>query len=718
MSDGSLQSECYRRSAMCESVTPNQCALDSMPTCITGSTLVSAIQDNVHVSVASGQRSGIDCDQVISNGVCESTAPASGGCKPLYSTDSVCEPTALASGEGGQLPFMDYIDDVILAGGNSVSGVVNSAGVYLDCPTSNNVDAAHWVTERSAGCGSKINSHDSYVTYPHITSTCPLELRLLPRHNIGGMPSQMNLNGWNYYLQFEDDDASRCYFQDGISQGFAIVDKDDSISSYCCDNYSSALTGEAFTFVNNLIASEISEGKYVKATSQPHCIHSLGAIPKRDGSYRPITDCRRPEGISINNHMQDTFQSFNYITIDRVASNVSQGCYMATVDISSAYRSVSIREDQWTFQGIQWPIQGELIPLWDVRLSFGLRCAPFIFSEMSDFVARTMERLGYLCVANYLDNFLVYGDTFQSCQAAQQALITLLGDLGFIISWKKCTTASTCVRYLGILRNSEEMSLSLPEDKLHKLHSELQFFTDRNRATKKQLQRLCGIIAHCSKVVRGGRTFSRRIIDLLSGLPDGNPRIRLSSEFKLDMVWWLQFSNTFNGKEFIIFPNEGDGPFVATDASLKGYGIVSDMDWQAGYFNSDLMPDGMDACSPSHDHWLNVDVNDAENINYLELIPIWLSLKRYSSMWENCHVLCLSDNTQVVAMMRRGHSVNKQCMVLLRNIFWICALNNIYLTPEHIQGKFNYVPDMLSRIAFSNSLTSLRSTSICCSGCI
>ena len=587
----------------------------------------------------------------------------------------------------------------------------------LDCSASSNcVNPVQWVNDGSADCSAEPTVDVTYTVPAIIHELCPMDIRLLPRHSIGGVDSQMNLNAWEYYLQFEENEEKRSYLHSGILNGFAIVDKGDLISPYNCDNYSSALTGEAFSFVDNLIHSEILEGKYVRATSRPHCIHSLGAIPKRDGSYRPITDCKRPEGISINNHMEDTYQPFNYITIDHVAANVTPGCYMATVDISAAYRSVSIRQDQWTYQGIRWPIDEELVSLWDVRLSFGLRCAPYIYTEISNFVANTMERLGYSCVANYLDDFLVFGRSFEECQDAQTALVTLLGDLGFIVSWKKCASPSTRVRYLGIIIDSVEMCLSLPDDKLLKLHSELEFFKERVRATCKQLQRLCGIIAHCSKVIRGGRTFSRRIIDLLAGLQEGNPRIRLSSEFKMDLEWWIQFAKVFNGKEYIIFPNRGDGPMFATDASLKGYGISTKYDWQAGYFNSKNVPEGLEQCDLAHGHWLNVAVSDSLNINYLELIPVWLALLRFQDMWKDSHVLCLSDNTQVVAMLRKGHSVNKQCMILLRRIFWICATSNIYLTTKHIPGSLNLMPDRLSRIGFTNNLSELAFHSVCCSG--
>ena len=251
------------------------------------------------------------------------------------------------------------------------------------------------------------------------------------------------------------------------------------------------------------------------------------------------------------------------------------------------------------------PINGQLMPLWDARLSFGLRCAPYIFSEISNFVMRTMERLEFTCVANYLDDFFVFGSSFLQCQEAQIALVRLLGELGFVVSWKKCSSPSTTVRYLGIIIDSESLCLSLPEDKLLKLSAELQFFSDRTRATKRQIQRLCGIIAPCAKVIRGGCTFSRWIIDLLTHLGDGNPHIRLSDKFKLDLQWWIDFARSFNGKEYIIFPNTGHGHVFATDASMHGYGIVTADDWQAGQFNSDHTPEGLDLLDPSHGHWFN-----------------------------------------------------------------------------------------------------------------
>ena len=355
---------------------------------------------------------------------------------------------------------------------------------------------------------------------------CPTDIRLQSRHLIGGLPSQMNLSTWDYYLAFEPDDNIRSFLHTGIYYGFDIIDDDAEIPEYHCDNYFSVCSGPAHDYISDIILQEIIEGKYVRADFVPHCVHSLGAVPKGDASYRPITDCKRPLGVSINNFMLTTCDLFSYSSVDQVAENMTPGCYMASVDIAAAYRSISVNPAHWTFQGISWPINDIDEYLIDCRLCFGLRCAPFIFTRISDFVAKTMDRLGFKCVINYLDDFLVFGSTFQDCQLAQTMLITLLGQLGFYVSWKKCSAPSQYTHYLGIIFDSINMKLLLPPGKMDKLFSELEFFENRTRATKRQLQRLCGILSYCARIIRGARTFSRRVIDLLKGLPDGNPRIK------------------------------------------------------------------------------------------------------------------------------------------------------------------------------------------------
>ena len=51
-------------------------------------------------------------------------------------------------------------------------------------------------------------------------------------------------------------------------------------------------------------------------------------------------------------------------------------------------------------------------------------------------------------------------------------------------------------------------------------------------------------------------------------------------------------------------------------------------------------------CDPAHGDWMNVDVGDTSNINFLELVLVWLALLRNSEQWKDSHVLCLTDPIQ------------------------------------------------------------------------
>lgn len=161
----------------------------------------------------------------------------------------------------------------------------------------------------------------------------------------------------------------------------------------------------------------------------------------------------------------------------------------------------------------------------DTSLCFGLKCAPYVFNQFNNFVTRCLKRIGHMSVINYLDDYWVKGESLRECQLVQITLIEILGSLGFIVSFKKCTSPSTKVIYLGIEFDSVEMSISLPTAKMEMLMNELQFFHGKTRATIKQIQSICGIVSHPSKVIKGGRTFSRRMLDSLKGLAPSKKRV-------------------------------------------------------------------------------------------------------------------------------------------------------------------------------------------------
>ena len=73
----------------------------------------------------------------------------------------------------------------------------------------------------------------------------------------------------------------------------------------------------------------------------------------------------------------------------------------------------------------------------DNRLCFGVSCAPSIFNRISNAIARMMAHRGFHAVVNYLDDFLIIGNTQEECQRGLVTLINLLHYFGFNVSWRK-----------------------------------------------------------------------------------------------------------------------------------------------------------------------------------------------------------------------------------------------------------------------------------------
>ena len=371
---------------------------------------------------------------------------------------------------------------------------------------------------------------------------------------------------------------------------------------------------------------------------------------------------------------------------------------MAVTDITSAYRSIMVRPSDRTVQGLAWDLNGHGTFIQDNFLSFGTRVAPYIFNSVTDAVSRYLMAHGIFCV-NYLDDFIVMGDDLQSCKEAQLFLHSTLRSLGFYISYKKVRPPSRVQVYLGVEIDSVNMQLRLPQDKLDKLQVELDFFYGRRRATKKQLQRLCGVLAHCSTLVRGGRTFSHKVISMLSCFTTKKRYVTLSNSFHEDLGWWRDFAVWFNGTAKVIQPPEHT-TMVCTDASGVGFGAYTDVDWISGNWDKDLCMN-MDV----HNHCVPAPTwTIPRNINVRELYPILEAVYHWGHLWRNHKVQCISDNTQVVAAVNTGRSSNAVSMGLLREIFWQSVINNFHLVGIYLPGKDNIVADALSRASSESDL--------------
>ena len=81
--------------------------------------------------------------------------------------------------------------------------------------------------------------------------------------------------------------------------------------------------------------------------------------------------------------------------------------------------------------------------------------------------------------------------------------------------------------------------MRLPADKLSRLKDLLAHWSLRKSCRRQQLESLIGTLQHACRVVKPGRAFLRRAIDLLrnTGATKGHHHLPLNREFRADLQW-------------------------------------------------------------------------------------------------------------------------------------------------------------------------------------
>lgn len=486
-------------------------------------------------------------------------------------------------------------------------------------------------------------------------------------------------------------DFDRDFILDGVRNGFRIIDVDAAPVPASMENYKSATDRLIAPIVEKQIRTEIEEGRYLVSESKPVIVSALGAIPKQDSNdIRLIHDCSQPSGLAVNDYASLDSKT-KYQSIQDAVSILTPKAFMAKVDLKSAYRSVPVHRSNWQALGLQWCFQGYSEPTFmvDTRLPFGSRLAPGIFHRITQSVRRMLLRRGIDGVVVYLDDFLIISNSYQECKYALNTLLGLLRCLGFAISWSKVEGPTQGITFLGIHIDSVNFTLELPPKKLGELRDCVRSFRGRKRASCKALQQLAGKLNWACQVVRGGRTYLRRILDTLRPLRKSHHKAKLSSDFQADITWWSKFLSVFNGRYLAL--TYAPTHEIYMDACNSGSGFANDWDWAYVNFEADM---------PEVTHW---------HINCKEALSAVLAARRWGYLWANSKVKFFTDNTSTKAFLNKGTAKSKAIMPYLRELFWHSAIHNFQISAEYVPGKDNDIPDAISRLPEAGQLMRLGS---------
>ena len=188
---------------------------------------------------------------------------------------------------------------------------------------------------------------------------------------------------------------------------------------------------------------------------------------------------------------------------------------------------------------------------------------------------------------------------------------------------------------------------------------------------------MAGKLNWASRVIRGGRTYLRRVLNLQNSIKIPYQKAKLNGEFQEDIKWWLDFISIFNGVPMSKYGSVGQ---VHVDACNIAAGIAYNGDW--AYVNWKL-------------DWPEV----AEfHINHKEVLSVVIAARKWGHLWSNASVTVLTDSECAKHIIRKGTTSNPIIMKYLRELFWISALYNFSIIPVHIRGHDKVLPDTISRL--------------------
>lgn len=245
---------------------------------------------------------------------------------------------------------------------------------------------------------------------------------------------------------------------------------------------------------------------------------------------------------------------------------------------------------------------------------------------------------------------------------------------------------------LGWLLNTRLLLVCLPSDKFIAWVSDLQQFLESKQAPLAELHSLIGRLNHAAYLIPLARHFLGRIRNRLHSRQGPGQHIRFSLEELADLKLWLKF---------LLYAKNGISMNLLTIRQPSQLGISDSCPYGLGGF----LWSGF-AWRLRVPTWLFIHGNSIAN-NVLEflsmVVNIWLIILECEKLGlvGEC-IMALGDNTSAVGWLFRSSRLgpdspyHKPVQLIARTLAELIIESKQCLCSQHIRGKSNTVPDLLS----------------------
>ena len=216
---------------------------------------------------------------------------------------------------------------------------------------------------------------------------------------------------------------------------------------------------------------------------------------------------------------------------------------------------------------------------------------------------------------------------------------------------------------------------------MNEIITELKTWQNCKVCTKRELLSIIGKLSFAARVVRSGRTFLRRLIELSKSVKYLHYKIKLNRSARADLNWWISCLATHNGVN--IFPSEWDDQqcqVLYSDASDLAMGVVCDTDWTVYPYSGTM-----------------VQLKDLP-IHCREMMAVCVGLATFADKLANRKVILMVDNQAVCHSINSGTTRCSTTMNMVRSLYYTLCKHNIECQARYIYTGDNEMADALSRL--------------------
>ena len=391
-------------------------------------------------------------------------------------------------------------------------------------------------------------------------------------------------------------------------------------------------------------------------------------VPKKNtDSMRPILDLR-----GLNRYLKRL--PFKMLTTAALLRRMRRGAWFCSVDLQDAFFHVSIYPPHRKF--LRFGLDGEVYQF--TVLPFGMSLSPRVFAKCTEAAIAPLRSLG-IQLFTYLDDWLISADTREEARRHTEMVVSHLSSLGFMLNLEKSSLVpSQQTTFLGIMLDSTTLGARLSQDRIDTFLACARTLRLGDRVPYKTCMRVVGFMASAIHLIRLGRFFMRPfqkwVLSLRIPPSQGSRLVRVSQACTRALEPWLRTAFLSRGVRMGLVLSV---KFITTDASLSGWGAIHNGMTAKGVWSSALK---------------------TKHINYLELMAVFLALKRFELFVRDSHVHVRTDNTAALCYInKQGGLASPALDRLARELTLWCDTRLRSIRASHLAGLQNTGADLLSR---------------------